>query len=261
MSFSLLTYNTLFNKAYEQLDQIIKQHFPDIICLQEVDISIKNLEVIRKFGYEIADYSGTFIKFGKGFGVVTYYNPRKFKLFDTHSLKVGFNLSELLFAIPQLILGINKPKSILRTDFICKAGGKKIIICNSHLIVIASNAVRVRHINKALNSLKMSLKIPLVIAGDFNYLPYHRRKLDNVMKKYNLVEATKNIRQTVDFSPKGKKEHFSFLQGFFIRRINHFFGNQMKNDYIYYRGVKLIKTSRLEVRFSDHYPIISTFNI
>jgi endonuclease/exonuclease/phosphatase family metal-dependent hydrolase len=261
MNFSLLTYNTLFNKAYEQIGQIIKQASPDIICLQEVDISVKNLEAVTKFGYKLADYSGTFIKFGKGFGVVTYYNPKKLKLVDTHSLKIGFNLLELFFAIPQLILGINKPKSILRTDFICKASGEKIIICNSHLIVIASNTVRIRHINQALNSFKISLKVPLVIAGDFNYLPYHRRKLDNVMKKYDLVEATKNIRQTVDFSPKGKKEKFSFLQGFFIRKINHFFGNQMKNDYIYYRGVKLVKTDRLEVRFSDHYPIISTFNI
>ena len=81
------------------------------------------------------------------------------------------------------------------------------------------------------------------------------------MKKYNLIEATKDIRQTVDFSPEGKKEEFSFLQNFFIRRINHFFGNQMKNDYIYYRGIKLTKTERIEVRYSDHYPIISTFEI
>ena len=260
MNFSFLTYNTLFNKAYKHFDQIIMQCLPDIICLQEVDISSKNLEIIKQFGYKLADYSGTFIKFGKGFGVATYYNEKKFKLIDTHTLKVGFNLSELLFAIPQLILGINKPKTILRTDFICKANNKKIVICNSHLIVVASNSVRVKHINRALDSLN-NLKIPLIIAGDFNYLPYQRKRLDNVMEKYNLVEATKNIRQTVDFSPKGKKEKFSFLQGFLIRKINHFFGNQMKNDYIYYRGIKLIKTDRLEVRFSDHYPIISYFSL
>ncbi len=261
MNFSVLTYNTLFNKAFRRLDLIIKRYFPDILCLQEVDISGRNLEIVKQFGYELADYSGTFIQFGKGFGVVTYYNPKKFKLTKTHSLKIGSNLSELLFTIPQLILGINKPKTVLRTDFISKIDNKKVIICNSHLIVIASNSVRVKHISKALSSLDINTKVPLIIAGDFNYLPYQRKKLDNIMKKYYLTEATKNIRQTVDFSPHGKKENFSFLQGFFVRRINHFFGNQMKNDYIYYRGVKLIKTDRIEVRFSDHYPIISSFKI
>ena len=178
---------------------------------------------------------------------------------NTDSLKIGSNLLEFFYTIPQLLFGINKPKSVLRTDFVSKTNNKKIIICNSHLIVMASNAVRVNHIKSALDSLNISSKTPLIIAGDFNYLPYHRKKLDNIMKKYYLTEATKNIRQT--FSPKGKKEDVSFLQGFFIRKINHFFGNLMKNDYIYYRGVKFDKTDRIEVRFSDHYPIISSFTL
>lgn len=261
MTFSILTYNTLFNKAFKHLGQIIKQAPPDIICLQEVDISSKNLEIIRKFGYELADYSGTFIKFGRAFGVATYYQPKKFKLSNTDSIKISFNLLEILFTIPQLILRLNKPKTVLRTDFVSKVGNKKITICNSHLIVAAPNSVRIFHIDKALSSLNIKSSVPLVITGDFNYVPYQRKKLDNIMEKYYLIEATKNIRQTVDFSSKGKKENFSFLQGFLARNINHFFGNQMKYDYIYYRGVKLIKTDRIEVRFSDHYPIISTFSL
>lgn len=261
MIFSLLTYNTLFNKAFKHLGQIIKQAPPDIICLQEVDISSKNLEIIRKFGYELADYSGTFIKFGRAFGVATYYHPKKFRLSNTDSIKISFNLLEILFTIPQLILKLNKPKTVLRTDFVSKVGNKKITICNSHLIVAAPNSVRIFHIDKALSSLNIKSSVPLVITGDFNYVPYQRKKLDNIMKKYYLIEATKNIRQTVDFSSKGKKENFSFLQGFLARNINHFFGNQMKYDYIYYRAVKLIKTDRIEVRFSDHYPIISYFSL
>lgn len=261
MNLSLLTYNTLFNKAFKQLDKIIKEHSPDILCLQEVDISTNNLKGLEKYGYQLADYSGTFIKFGKAFGVATYFNPKKFKFVNSDSLKIGSNLLELLFMIPQFILRINKPKTFLRTDFVSKIDNKKITICNSHLIVAAPNSVRVFHIDKALGSLNINSKIPLIITGDFNYVPYQRKKLDNIMKKYYLIEATKNIRQTVDFSPHGKKENFSFLQGFLARNINHFFGNQMKYDYIYYRGIKLTKTERIEVRFSDHYPIISTFSL
>lgn len=261
MKYSFLTYNTLFNKAFKQLDKIIKEHSPDILCLQEVDITEKNLRSLDKYGYQLADYSGTFIKFGKAYGVATYYNPKKFEFINSDSVKITSNLLELLYTIPQLILGINKPKTVLCTDFVSIVGNKKIIICNSHLIVLASNSVRINHINKALDSLNISDKIPLIIAGDFNYLPYQRKKLDNIMKKYELIEATKNISKTVDFSPDGKKENFSFLQGFFLRKINHFFGNQMKNDYIYSRKIQLIKTERIEVRFSDHYPIISYFDI
>lgn len=261
MNFSVLTYNTLFNKAYMHIEAVIRDYSPDILCLQEVDISEKNLKALKEQNYHLADYSGTFIKFGKAFGVATFYNSKKFKFVNSLSLKIGSNLFELLYKIPQLIIGVNKPRTILRTDFVSKINNKKIIVCNSHLIVLASNSVRVRHINKALSSLKISPKTSLIIAGDFNYLPYQRKRLDNVMKKYNLVEATKNIRQTVDFSPGGKKEEFSFLQNFFIRRISHFFGNQMKNDYIYYRGIKFVNTKRIEARFSDHYPIISIFDI
>lgn len=261
MVFSILTYNTLFNKAFLKIDVIINQYKPDILCLQEVDISESNLKIMKQYSYHLADYSGTFIKFGKAFGVATFYNSKKFKLADTDSIKIRSNLLELLFTIPQLILRLNKPKTVLRTDFISKVGNKKITICNSHLIVAAPNSVRVFHIDKALNSLSIKSSIPLIIAGDFNYVPYQRKKLDNIMKKYYLIEATKNIGKTIEFSPRGKKEDFSFLQGFLARRINHFFGNQMKYDYIYYREIRLIKTERIEVRFSDHYPIISTFEI
>lgn len=250
MNFTLLTYNTLFNKAYEKIEIIIDQYCPDIICLQETLTSDINLSKLTKFGYKLADYSNSFIQFGQVYGVVTFYNPSKFEFVNSDSLKMSSNLTEFLFTIPQLILGINKPKSMLRTDFIHKSSKKKITVCNAHLIVIASNSLRINHIEKALKSLNITKKTPLIIGGDFNYLPYQRKKLENIMKKYDLVEATKNIRQT--FSPK---------YGFLIRKINHFFGNQMKNDYVFYRGFKKQETKRLNFPFSDHYPIISEFKI
>jgi endonuclease/exonuclease/phosphatase family metal-dependent hydrolase len=259
MNFTLMTYNTLFNKAYEKIEPIMKQYSPDILCFQEILTSEENLKQLKRYGYELADYTNSFIQFNQVYGVATFYNPKKFKFILSDSLKMSSNLTEFLFTIPQLILGINKPKSILKTDFIHISTNKRITICNSHLIVIASNSLRINHIEKALKSLNITKETPLIIGGDFNYLPYQRKKLENSMKKYNLIEATKDIRQT--FSPKGKKEDVSFLQGFLIRKINHFFGNQMKNDYVFYRGFKKQTTKRLDYRFSDHYPIISDFKI
>lgn len=259
MNFSLLTYNTFFNKAFESIKPIINQYQPDLICFQEVNTSDINLRLLEKYGYRLADYSNSFIQFGQVYGVATFYKPSKFEYIGSDSLKMSTNLTEFLFTILQLILGLNKPKSMLRTDFILKSSKKKIIICNAHLIVIASNSLRINLIEKALKSLNITKETSLILAGDFNYLPYQRKKLENAMRKYDLVEATKNIRQT--FSPKGKKEDVSFLQGFLIRKINHFFGNQMKNDYVFFRGFKKQVTKRLDSRFSDHYPILSDFTI
>ena len=77
MTFSVLTYNTLFNRAVNKLDIIVSQLHPDILCLQEVETEEKNLKKIENLGYRLADYSNSFIKFGKIYGVATFYNPNK----------------------------------------------------------------------------------------------------------------------------------------------------------------------------------------
>jgi len=261
MSFSVLIYNTLFNKAFLKIEEIINSHHPDILCLQEVNTEKQNLLRLNKLGYRLAEYSNSFIKFGQVYGAATFYKPETFEFTYSQSLKISSNLSELLFTIPQIILGINKPKTVLRTDFIDRKTKKSFTICNAHLIVIASNDLRINHIQKALKSLEIPNNTPLILGGDFNYLPYRRKKLELVMKKYGLLEATKNIRQTINFSKSGKKEELSYLQGFFIRRINQLFNFQMKNDYVFFRGLKLLKTKRIDSRLSDHYPIYIDFKI
>ncbi len=261
MNFSVLIYNTLFNKAFLQLGPLIDQYQPDILCLQEVNTDNSNLKHLETKGYSLADYSNSFIKFAHIYGVATYYNPQKFRFIKSDSLTISGNLTELIFTLVQTLVGVNKPKTVLRTDFVHKTTGKKLTVCNSHLIVVASNALRVNHINKALRSLDIDKKIPLIIGGDFNYLPYRRKKLENLMKKYNLVEATKNIRQTMEFTPTGQKEDWTPFQLSVMKLLDKLFSHKMKNDYLFYRGVKLKKTERIETRLSDHYPIISTFKI
>lgn len=261
MNFSVLTYNTLLNAAYLKLDVILDQFKPDILCLQEVNTDSTNLKLIESKGYVLADYSNSFIKFAKIYGVATFYNPSKFRFIKSSSLKISSNISEFFFTLVQTIVGVNKPKSVLRCDFVHKSTKKKIIVCNSHLLVVGSNALRVNHIKKALKSLDISDKIPLIIGGDFNYLPYQRRRLERIMKKYNLVEATSNIRQTVDFSIIGEKEHMTKFQRSFIKFLDRLFLHKMKNDYVFYRGVRLLKNQRINIQFSDHYPLLSTFKI
>lgn len=261
MTFSLLTYNVLFNRAFLQLEKILSKYKPDFLCLQEVDTNENNLDKLDRLNYKLADYSNSFIKFGKIYGVATYYNPDKFKFISSDPLKISSSLSEFFFTIIQTLVGQNKPKTVLRTDFFHIQSQSKIIICNAHMIVVAPNSLRMNHINKALKLLNIKRKTRLIIGGDFNYLPYRRKRLENTMKKYGLIEATKNIQQTLDFTAIGKNGRLTSLEYLFMKFIDKIFSHRMKNDYIFFRDLKLKKTERLEVGFSDHYPIISTFEI
>ncbi len=260
MKLSLLTYNTLFNNAADKIGPVINKYHPDIICLQEVLTNDENIKKIEKLGFKIADYANSFVKFRKIFGVMTFFNQKTLIYRDSTTLNVGTNIGEYFFYLFQVIFGFSKPKTILRSNFVHKSTKKKVAICNVHLYVIGSNEQRIRHINNALKSINLSKNEPLIIVGDFNYFPYKRKGLEKMMAKYNLHEATANIRQTIKFTSDGKFEKFNLFQRLGISFINKFM-TKLKTDYSFYRGLNHIKTERIELQTSDHYPIISTFKI
>ena len=174
---------------------------------------------------------------------------------------MGFNIGEYFLYILRIILGYSQAKTILETDFIHKSTKTKISICNVHLYVIGSNDLRIKHINNVLKSINLSEKKQLVMVGDFNYFPYKRKGLEKMMTTYGLREATSNIRQTIKFTKDGKFEKFNLFQRLSLPFINKFFVKQIKTDYSFYRGLKLVRTERIETNSSDHYPIFSIFKI
>lgn len=261
MHLSLLTYNTLFNNAACKLDGVIDNYHPDIICLQEALTDTVSINKIEKLGYKMADYSNSFIKFGKVFGVITFYNSKRLNYKDSFKLDLGINLGDFFFNILRVVLGYNQPKTVLETNFTHKITGKKICICNVHLYVVGSNELRIQHIKNALRSINLAKKDHLVIVGDFNYFPYNRLNLEKMMLRFGMREATSNIRQTMKFSKDGKFEKYNWFQKFALKLLDQSIIKQIKTDYSFYRGLKLIKTERIESNLSDHYPIISTFKI
>jgi endonuclease/exonuclease/phosphatase (EEP) superfamily protein YafD len=106
----------------------------------------------------------------------------------------------------------------------------------------STNSARNKQIAKILADIQNGSINPVLITGDFNY-PYGRKKFEHLINKFGLKEATNNIFYTFEMKLLG------------------FIPVKWKNDYILYRHIKCLETKRIKVRSSDHYPIISTFEI
>lgn len=263
MIFSFLTYNTLFNQGLDDLKKIIKDYSPDIICLQEFLIEEKNIQEVEKLGYKMAEYNNSFIKLGKIYGVITFYNKNKFKLIENGFFDLSKNISEYFYNIFRFLLD-NKyqPRTVLKTDFLIKEVNKKISIINLHLFVIGTNQARISSLKKILNNLNFKNNQSIIIAGDFNYYPYQRKKLESMMKKFGFIEATKKISLTINPLKNNKiiKQYLP-IQKILLPLFKKFLSKTLKIDYVFYRKLKNKKTIRIDNRYSDHYPILSYFEV
>lgn len=237
MKFSLLTYNLLFNRATAKLQEMLAQERPDLLFFQELVTNENEQQKIESLGYKLADFSNSFIRFGRVFGVATFYNPKTFSLVSSQSFDLPSSLMEVfLFVLRRGELA----RTVLKTEFEHKTTKKRIVAYNIHLSSFATNNVRKRQISNTLADLKLDKKKPLLIAGDFNY-PYRRKAFEDLFIKYRLKEATKDI--------------------VFTSRFLKISALKLKLDYILYKNVSLLNTQRIDIKLSDHYPIMSTFSL
>ncbi|MDO8610028.1 MAG: endonuclease/exonuclease/phosphatase family protein [bacterium] len=261
MNFSVLTYNVLFNKAFNELGIVIKASHPDVICIQEIDTEESNLEKIEKLGYKLADYSNSFIHFGTIFGVATFYNPESCNFTGSSTLQLPRSIYEIFLLVIRLLRGGNEPRTVLKTDFTFQSNKRKITIYNTHLTVLSTNQGRVKQMKKVIDFIQNYKETPLIITGDFNYHPYGRKQLETLMKENELNEATSSLDYTMQLNPTGKFENYNFIQRLFAKIVRFLFNDRFKLDYMYYKNLKLINTKRIDIRLSDHYPIIGKFSL
>lgn len=237
MKFSLLTYNLFFNNAHTNLDSILSTYHPSIICLQEISTKEVSLKYIEQFGYKLANYSNSFFRRKNTFGVATFFDPQIFSFSKSQSV----NLSRSFYEFMRFVANNdNQQRTVLRTDFVLKKTGKRIIIYNLHLASAATNFIRDRQIREAFEDLDLAKDDPIVAAGDFNY-PYGRKKFEKLIAQYGLAEATNNIFYTME------------------TRIFGLFTIKLKDDYVLYKNITNHSTEKIPVRHSDHFPIIARF--
>ena len=238
MKFSILTYNILFNRARPTILELTKRYSPDVVCLQESEVKDEETEELEEIGYQLAGFSNSFIKFGRIFGLATYFKKNTLAF----SSSTNFNLPRSFYETILLVLrGNNNPRSVLRTDFTIREKNLKISIYNIHLTLIGSNGSRLKQLKETLSDLRSDLKSSIIITGDFNY-SYGRKKFEKLISEYGLQEATNSLFYTI--------EH----------RIFGFLRIKFKLDYILFKNLKHVETKRIQIRGSDHFPILSVFD-
>ena len=146
MQFSLLTYNTLLNDAQKGLFSIFKKYYPDFVCLQEIDTNEKNIEKIEKLGYSLADYSNGFIKYGKVYGVATFFNPNSGACLNTKSITLPRGLGEVMAFLLRIFRTQKKDRTVLKAEFALNDKKQKVIIYNIHLSAHGSNGIRIKQL-------------------------------------------------------------------------------------------------------------------
>lgn len=256
MQFTLLTYNTLLSDAQRGLRAIFQTYTPDIACLQEIDTNEYNLEQIEHADYRLADYSNGFIKFGKVYGVATFFSPKTISFSSSKSINLPRGYLEILSFVLRIFRTKKKDRTVLRTKFSFKNSDKKIIVYNIHLSAHGTNGIRLKQLKKTLDDIAHENGYPTILVGDFNY-PYGRKKLEDLMHENGFIEATNNIQFTSD----GKLLHYSFFEKILARILQLIFGKNHKLDYVFYKNCTSLSTLRIDVPYSDHFPIITKFEI
>jgi endonuclease/exonuclease/phosphatase family metal-dependent hydrolase len=257
MDFSLLTYNTLYGDAVVGLKKICDSQHPDIICLQEIATTNQTFGKIEQLGYKLADYSNAFIKFGRIYGVATFYNPEKFSFHESKVIFLQRGVMEIIAYLLRIFKTGNKPRTVLKTEFVCRKMQKKIAIYNIHLSAYGTNSIRLKQIHTTLDDVKLAdSAIPTILTGDFNY-PYGRKKLEALMGEYDMKEAT----NAIFFTTEGALKHYTFMEKIFAKILFRFFHHRLKLDYIFFKNCVSLFAKKVDVQYSDHYPVYAVFKL
>ena len=236
MEIKTLTYNLNFGKAWNKIGGIIKSTKPDIIALQEINTADENLIQIRKYGYELAEYSNSKLKFNNIFGIATFYRKEKLSFIRASSFDLPFGIHEIF---QFFLFGGRRQRTVLKTEFQFKSN-KKLNLWNVHFSAFTMNRLRIKQLEETLEHLKNDIQ-PTIMLGDFNY-PYGRKKLEELFDAYDLKEATTNVHHT-------------------FKSTMPFMPVKFKLDYIFYKNLKHVETSKIDTTLSDHLPIVSVFNL
>lgn len=240
MKYKLLSYNLYYGKALVKVPELIKKYEPDIIAIQEAQTDDIDhiVDLMSEQGYVLAHYCHTSAKSIGIFGITTFYKEGVFELKNNFIIHLPRGFYEVLDFI------LRKPiqrRSVLRSVLVPKKEpDKQITIYNIHLSPYARNSLRLKQIKKVFENLDKT-RTPTIAVGDYNYM-IGRKRFERVFKVYGFKESTSKILNT-------------------FRSFIRIFPFNLKLDYVLYRDLDKAETRKIPMRYSDHYPLVTTFEL
>lgn len=228
---TILSYNVEYGLKLPEILKWIKnlENKPQIICLQEFpEKEIVNLEKNKIFKKQEFFFTKGLSNKNEFFGEITIIDQSIIESLDIKYLDFGLAHFESVY----------KRKILKRSAIIneIKINNKKISVANVHLTPFSVHGIRRKQLLKIIENINLDRSI---ILGDFNYSSLlNRGGLINFMNKY-------------DYSLAGEK--------LITNKYKYKISQQL--DYVFYKNMKHLKTKVFDLPFSDHFPVISEFEI
>lgn len=216
----VISYNLRKHRAARELEELVAQHEPDILCLQECDVSVLPDDI---GGLVLADATQ-----GNRLGLAVYYRANTFELkaIRTFGLKKSLH-DRMLKPAHERVLGVR----LRDIDT-----GRELIVASFHAAPLtALNSLRRNQIRTALTELEsMGRGQPVLMVGDYNYPVF----------KENLGQTVRDHGYTLTLSDDRTYTRYRVFKGHY--------------DFATSNGFTIDSIQTLPQKSSDHRPILVT---
>ncbi len=222
-SVKVISYNLRKHRAATELEQLVDQYGPDLLCLQECDVDALPDEIS---GLALADATH-----GNRLGLALYYRKNTFRLKDIRTIGLKKSLHDrMLKPAHERVLGVR----LQDID-----NGQELIVASFHAAPLtALNSLRRNQIRAALTELEtMGPGLPLLMVGDYNYPVF----------KENLGQTVRDHGYTLTLSDDRTYTRYRVFKGHY--------------DFATSDGFRIDSIQTLPQRSSDHRPILVTTTI
>lgn len=216
----VISYNLRKHRAATELDELITEHEPDILCLQECDVEALPDEI---GGLALADATH-----GNRLGLALYYRKNTFRLLAMRTFGLKKSLHDrVLKPAHERVLGAH----LQDID-----NGRELIVASFHAAPLtALNSLRRNQIRAALTELEsMAHGVPVLMVGDYNYPVF----------KENLGQTVRDHGYTLTLSDDRTYTRYRVFKGHY--------------DFATSDGFTIASIQTLPQRSSDHRPILIT---
>lgn len=216
----VISYNLRKHRAATELEELVAEHAPDILCLQECDVSALPDDI---GGLAFANATQ-----GNRLGLAVYYRVNTFRLQGIRAFALKKSMHDrMLKPAHERLLGVR----LQDID-----DGRELIVASFHAAPLtALNSLRRNQIRKALTQLEsMGPGLPILMVGDYNYPVF----------KENLGQNVRDHGYTLTLSDDRTYTRYRVFKGHY--------------DFATSDGFRIASIQTLPQRSSDHRPILVT---